>query len=118
MDPELLIACLCADWCTTCQAYEATFTAVARAHPEARFVWIDIEQHSDTLGDAALDIESFPTLLLLRGPVPLFYGTVLPHAGTLDRMVAAVGQHDITHMAVDATLSAAVQQLGRQLPAV
>ena len=116
MDPELLIACLCADWCTTCQAYEATFKAVARAHPQARFVWIDIEQHSDTLGDAALDIESFPTLLLLRGSVPLFYGTVLPHAGTLDRMVSAVGQHDITHGQVDVTLSTAVRQLSRQLP--
>lgn len=117
MDPELLIACLCADWCTTCQAYAATFARVARAHPQARFVWIDIEQHSDTLGDAALDIENFPTLLLLRGHQPLFYGTVLPHAGTLDRLVGAATQHDVARSQVDAGLIDAVHQLGRELPA-
>ncbi|MEY4754223.1 MAG: hypothetical protein RJA44_1898, partial [Pseudomonadota bacterium] len=57
MDDTLLVACLCAGWCTTCDAYAATFSDVARQQPQARFVWIDIEEHSDALGDAALDIE-------------------------------------------------------------
>jgi len=87
----LTVACLCAGWCVACQAYAATFAQVAQAHPDVRFAWIDIEDHSDALGDEALDIENFPTLLVLKGsaPRPLFLGTVMPHAGTLERMVQA-----------------------------
>lgn len=89
-DP-LTIACLCAGWCVACQAYAATFAQVAQAHPDVRFAWIDIEDHSDALGDEALDIANFPTLLVLAGQTqqPLFFGTVTPHAGTLERMVQA-----------------------------
>lgn len=92
LHPEpLTVACLCAGWCVACQAYAATFAQVAQAHPDVRFAWIDIEDHSDALGDEALDIENFPTLLVLKGsaPRPLFLGTVMPHAGTLERMVQA-----------------------------
>lgn len=90
--PEpLTVACLCAGWCVACKAYAATFAQVAQAHPDVRFAWIDIEDHSDALGDEALDIENFPTLLVLKGQAlrPLFLGTVMPHAGTLERMVQA-----------------------------
>jgi len=93
--PEpLTVACLCAGWCVACQAYATTFAQVAQAHPDVCFTWIDIEDHSDALGDEALDIENFPTLLLLKGAQgqaqrPLFLGTVMPHAGTLERMVQA-----------------------------
>ncbi len=91
--PEALtVACLCAGWCVACKAYAATFAQVAQAHPDVCFTWIDIEDHSDALGDEALDIENFPTLLVLKGaqgPRPLFLGTVMPHAGTLERMVQA-----------------------------
>jgi thiol-disulfide isomerase/thioredoxin len=88
---SITVACLCAGWCVACQAYVATFAQVAQAHPDVRFAWIDIEDHSDTLGDEALDIENFPTLLVMRGQAqqPLFLGTVMPHAGTLERMVQA-----------------------------
>jgi thiol-disulfide isomerase/thioredoxin len=64
--PLLTVACLCAGWCTTCQAYAAPFAQLARTLPQTRFVWIDIEAHADALGDAALDIESFPTVRLVR----------------------------------------------------
>ncbi len=84
-----VVACLCAGWCGTCQTYEATFDALRRANPGWRFVWIDIEEHADALGDAALDIENFPTVMLLRDARPAFFGTILPHASTLQRMVEA-----------------------------
>ena len=64
--PSLTVACLCAAWCRTCDDYQAAFAEVARAHAQARFVWIDIEEHSDVLG-GDLDVENFPTLALLRG---------------------------------------------------
>lgn len=87
----LLVACLCAQWCRTCDAYRDTLVAVRDAmrigHPAAamRFVWIDIEDESELVGD--LDIEDFPTVLLARGDQVLFFGPVLPHGQTLDRLV-------------------------------
>ena len=87
----LLVACLCAQWCRTCDAYRdtlaATRDAMRRGHPDAamRFVWVDIEDESELVGD--LDIEDFPTLLLAHGDQVLFFGPVLPHAQTLDRLV-------------------------------
>jgi thioredoxin-like negative regulator of GroEL len=86
----LLVACLCAQWCRTCEAYRDTFTAsrdaFARAHPgELRFAWVDVEDESELVGD--LDIEDFPTLLIARGADVLFFGAVMPHAQTLDRLV-------------------------------
>ena len=85
------MACLCADWCRTCDAYRDTLAAVRDAirlgHPgrATRFLWVDIEDESELVGD--LDIEDFPTLLLARGNQVLFFGPILPHAQTLDRLV-------------------------------
>lgn len=90
----LLVACLCAQWCRTCDAYRHTLATVRDAlrlgHAEApmRFVWIDIEDESDLVGD--LDIEDFPTLLLARDDRVLFFGPVMPHVQTLDRLVRNV----------------------------
>ena len=90
-DQPLLVACLCAQWCRTCDAYRDTLAAVRDAirlghpHRATRFVWVDIENESELVGD--LDIEDFPTLLLARGDQVLFFGPILPHAQTLDRLV-------------------------------
>jgi len=85
----LLLACLCAAWCRTCDAYRDTLAEVrTRLGVEAaglHLVWVDIEDEADLVGD--LDIENFPTLLLARGTEPLFFGTVLPHAGTVERLL-------------------------------
>jgi len=78
-----LVACLCASWCRTCDDYRPTFAAVAAAHPDLRFAWIDIEDHSDALGPVALDIDDFPTLLVARGAALRFFGPILPHPETL-----------------------------------
>lgn len=88
-DPGWLAACLCAAWCGSCRDYRATFEQAAREHPEARFLWVDIEDESDALAPFDLDIENFPTLLIARGDELRFLGTVLPHAATLARTLAA-----------------------------
>ena len=90
VDDDLLVACLCAAWCHTCTAYQATLAAVAATRPGLRFAWIDIEDDADALGSDALDVENFPTLMLLRAGQPLFYGPLMPHAATLDRLLAAL----------------------------
>jgi thiol-disulfide isomerase/thioredoxin len=110
--PETLtVACLCAGWCVACQAYVATFAQVAQVHPDAHFVWIDIEDHSDALGDEALDIENFPTVMVLKGRQPLFLGTVMPHAGTLERMVQAAQAGSLDDATVRTALAGPVAAL-------
>lgn len=114
---RLIVACLCAAWCGTCTSYRAVFAEVAAAHPEARFVWIDIEDDSDRLGDSALDIEDFPTLMLMRGARVLFHGTVLPHAATLQRLLVAEAAQALAPgdaARVPATMAAAVARLAAQ----
>ena len=81
------VACLCAGWCGTCDSYRATFEALAARHPAVRFVWIDIEDQADIVGD--LDIENFPTLLIQHDDVVAFFGTVLPDAALAERLLAA-----------------------------
>ena len=51
----------------------------------AGFGWLDIEEQADDLGD--LDIENFPTILILRRGDVLFYGTLLPYVAHLRRLI-------------------------------
>ena len=118
-EPEpLLVACLCAQWCRTCDAYRDTLAATRDAmrlgHPGAttRFVWVDIEDESELVGD--LDIEDFPTILLARGDRVLFFGPLLPHAQTLDRLVRNALDNDMAALPA-ATLAPDVRALPARL---
>ncbi|ASM76989.1 thioredoxin [Vitreoscilla filiformis] len=85
-----VVACLCAGWCTTCEAFRPAFAALAQAHPEWRFVWVDIEDHADALETApggAPDIDNFPTLLLSQPGGQGFWGTILPQAPLVERLL-------------------------------
>lgn len=85
----LLLACLCAQWCGTCQSYRETFAQVAqllagRWGSRLHCVWVDIEDHADALDSP--DVENFPSLLLAQGQEALFWGPVLPHATAAERL--------------------------------
>lgn len=85
------VHCLCADWCGTCREYRPGFQALANQFPGVRFVWLDIEERADDMGD--LDVENFPTLLISRGEVVLFFGTMLPHLSHLQRTLEVFLAH-------------------------
>jgi thiol-disulfide isomerase/thioredoxin len=92
-----VVACLCAAWCGTCDSYRAAFEALAARHPAHAFVWIDIEDQADVVGD--LDVDNFPTLLLQRGDNVAFFGTVLPDAAIAERMLQAQLEHSNDELA-------------------
>jgi thioredoxin 1 len=89
---RLTVACLCAQWCRTCDGYREVFDQVLSALDDARVqgMWVDVEDQADAMG--AIDVENFPTLLMARGDEVLFFGPVTPHAQTLQRLIVAALQ--------------------------
>jgi hypothetical protein len=110
---ELLVVCLCAQWCGVCNEYRARFDAVQlaiSAHwPNTRFLWVDVEDEADVL--YPLDVEDFPTLLIASGDSPCFFGPLTPQAQTLERMVRSIAQEPAEHHLADGELRAAVSRL-------
>lgn len=84
---DLLVACLCAAWCRTCDTYRDDFAAVRQQYPGARFHWVDIEDDSELVDD--LEVETFPTLLIGQGEQVCFIGPVLPGPAAASRLVQA-----------------------------
>jgi thiol-disulfide isomerase/thioredoxin len=108
----LLVACLCAAWCRTCDDYRSTFNALqAEFATHARFVWVDIEDDEAALGD--VDVVDFPTLLIAPGEAIAFYGPVLPHAQAARQLIerALSGQLGGVHEPALAGLSARIKAL-------
>lgn len=92
-----IVACLCAQWCGTCASYRAAFETLAARHPAVHFVWIDIEDQADVVGD--LDVDNFPTLLIQRGDVVAFFGTMLPDPALAERLLQAQMAQDEAELA-------------------
>lgn len=86
------LACLCAAWCRTCDAYADTLRAVVdelAAEGIALAVsWIDIEDEADLVGD--LDVETFPTLVVADARAVRFAGPVTPERATLQRLLRSL----------------------------
>ncbi len=92
-----LVACLCAAWCRTCDAYYPTFEQLAREFgPRMRFVKVDIEDDEDSLGD--LDVVDFPTLLIAEGETIYFLGPVLPHLETARQLIARALRRELAEV--------------------
>lgn len=60
---------------------------MAARHPDKHFLWIDIEDQADVVSD--FDVENFPTLLIQRGDVVAFFGSVMPEPKQADRLLLA-----------------------------
>lgn len=88
------VACLCAEWCGACREYREVFDRVAREAPGgARFAWIDIEDRPEVMGE--VDVESFPTLLIVRDGRAVFFGPVAPHAAVLASLLERAGRGEL-----------------------
>ncbi len=89
-DSVWIIVCLCAAWCDVCREYQPAFEQLAARHPDKHFIWIDIEDEADVVGD--LDVENFPTLLIQRADTVTFFGPVPPDSQQANRLVLAQAQ--------------------------
>lgn len=103
-----VIACLCAGWCDVCKQYRAGFDALALQYPEHQFVWIDIEDQSDLIGD--LDVENFPTILMQRGDTVAFYGTMMPEPRQVARLLEAQLERSDEELSLEADSNSQRQQ--------
>lgn len=92
---RMLIVCLCAQWCGTCRDYQPIFDALAAREPALDWRWIDIEDEADLVGD--IDIETFPTLLMVQDGTLLFAGPVLPKAAEVQRLIQSVREDPQRH---------------------
>lgn len=85
------IACLCAAWCRLCDDYAPVLQAVATELRDAGVIvhthWIDIEDDANLVDD--IDVETFPTIVLVHGDRVRFAGPITPQAETLRRLVRA-----------------------------
>jgi hypothetical protein len=106
------VAVLCAAWCRACGEFRPVVDALAAARPGLRFLWIDIEDDAALCDD--LDIGDFPTLAVVRGDTPLFFGAALPVADVVARIVDEMA----TREAGDpASWPAPVRELARAIAA-
>jgi len=90
-----LVACLCAAWCRTCDGYHEVFAALREQHPDIRFIWVDVEDDEELVGD--LEVETFPTLLIGLGEQLRFVGPVTPHLATAQRLLASAAELPALH---------------------
>jgi thiol-disulfide isomerase/thioredoxin len=104
----LLVACLCAAWCRTCDEYRPLFAKLEADFPEAEFRWVDIEDQADIVDP--VEIDNFPTLLISTAGHARFFGFITPHIDTLRRLIQA--QQDAASSPVT---NAEVQALAKRL---
>lgn len=87
----LRVVCLCAEWCSACRAWRPEWNALAARHPHLSWQWLDIEDEPDLMDAVGLDIETFPTVLLMRGDRALYLGAVPPQQAFVDSLIARLG---------------------------
>lgn len=90
-DGSVHLLCLCAAWCRLCDSYapvlEAVTAELARAGVQLHRHWIDIEDEAELVGD--LDVETFPTLVVVAPDGVRFAGPLTPQPETLRRLLRA-----------------------------
>lgn len=80
-----VVLIFCAEWCGTCRSFRPALETLAAAHPQIRFAWLDIEDDAELAGD--IEVESFPTVAILRGSQPLYFGATLPLEDVVARLI-------------------------------
>ena len=70
---------------------------------------MDIEDEADLIDP--VEVRDFPTILIAKDQTPLFFGTVLPHIETLERLI----QDRLKNGVIPSVSDGAVVQLAAKL---
>lgn len=114
LETRLLVACLCANWCGTCRDYQPLFAQLTDTFPNVHFVWIDIEDEADLVDP--VEVEDFPTILIASPHHAQFFGTVLPHIQTLQRLIESYQLDGTRPLTTSAEVDGLVQRLWERVP--
>lgn len=109
--PAATVVGLCAAWCDVCRQFQPLFERLARAHRDAVFVWLDIEDDNAVVGD--IEVENFPALAVFRSGVPVFFGPTVPQEGPVGRLLAALTQREPLAVPVPQEVAALPRRLAR-----
>lgn len=114
--PKPWIVGLCAQWCHVCRDRAPDFLALAQEHPSATWLWIDVEDHAALV--EALDITTFPTVLVGMGDQLVFFGEAPGNAARFTSFLQPFALGRVTQ-APQAPDEAAAEVLARlqQMPA-
>ncbi len=82
---QRLVTCFCADWCSSCQAWQDKFSLLAQKSPEDCFVWLDIDKHPDMIADIDLDV--LPVMLVQNEEKIYFLGTIKPELSIVEKII-------------------------------
>lgn len=104
-----LVVCLCAQWCGSCRDYTATFQAVQARFPQARFLWLDVENDSELVDP--VEVENFPTLLIAAQGQARFLGPLTPQPETLERLLQASLADDARPLPAQSEAQALLQRI-------
>ena len=61
---QLVVVDFNADWCSPCRKLEPVFQALAKQHPECRFISVDVDDNEEIANNYS--INSLPTVVLFR----------------------------------------------------
>ena len=96
-----------------CRQYEVEFRALQQQFPQVRFVWLDVEDGEELVGD--LDVETFPTLLIAHQDRPMFLGPLLPQIKVLERLLASLQEAQAASPGLPAEAAALWRRIAAQL---
>ena len=92
LPPAVHVVCLCVASCRLCDDYAPIFQRVTAAlqTPQRRLQvhWLDIEDEAALLGE--MDVETFPTIVVVAEDGVRFAGALTPQPETLQRVLSAV----------------------------
>jgi len=106
----MIVVGLCARWCHVCRGFEPGFRRLASEWPGARFVWLDVEDDDEVVGD--IEVENFPTLAVFHHGRPVHFGVTLPQEAVCRRLLQALAEDGRQ----EASVPEAVATLPQRIP--
>jgi thioredoxin reductase (NADPH) len=111
-DTPMMVVALCAAWCDTCGEFRGAFDRLAAENPNAAFVWLDIEDEAEIVGE--VEVENFPTLAVYVSERLVHFGVSLPQEGVVRRLLAALADEGRPALAGPPEVVALPQRIARR----